>query len=90
MTTVDYRDTVDCLTACHHNEVAEGTNGNPGHGTVKGVKINCGSDQERSGSEKFIVIDVPEDHPVFGEPMAPISELVGLPIRTRKYPGDPA
>lgn len=36
----------------------------------------------------YSAVDVPKDHPVFYNPIAPISELVGMSVHTRKYPPD--
>lgn len=59
---------------------------------VKGVKINCQGDIERSGALPFMIAEVPKNHPIFTESaeVSGISKLVGYPVRAWKYPADPS
>ncbi|KAL9595102.1 MAG: hypothetical protein Q9219_006645 [cf. Caloplaca sp. 3 TL-2023] len=54
---------------------------------AKGVKVNCYGDIRRLG-RKFVDVEVPKDHPVFLANPSPMSELVGMPVKARKYPFD--
>lgn len=78
----DYRDVVDYFTS--YRNAGSRTSGP----IVKGVKISCRGEQTTFGTAKYVAVDVPKDHPVFNSPIAPMSELVGLPVRARKYPAD--
>ena len=57
---------------------------------VRGVKINCEGDQINFGAPGYAAVDVPAAHPVFSNPVAPISKLVGMPLHTWQYPPDRA
>ena len=91
----DYRDVVDYFISYGNpdydsvgNEDVRGRDNNHnGKGKkVRGVKINCEGDQMCFGAAKFAAVDVPVGHPVFLEPIAPISRLVGMPLHTWKCP----
>ena len=79
--THDYRDVVDYF-------ISYGADRRQDYrtGKVRGVKINCKGDQIFCDATVFAAVDVPAAHPVFYEPIAPISRLVGMPLHTRKCP----
>lgn len=83
-----FRDVVDYFIAFGDESVQDGEAGRDRRGKVRGVKINCQGDQRTFGAEVYSAVDVPKDHPVFSSPIVPISELVGMPVHTRKYPPD--
>lgn len=83
----DYRDVVDYFISYGNESVQDIQVGRKDtKGKVRGVKINCVGDQRAFGAEVYSPVDVPIDHPVFYEPIAPISSSVGMPLHTRKYP----
>lgn len=84
----DYRDVVDYFTSYGDESVQDTEVRHDRKGKVRGVKINCEGDQRTFGAEPYSAVNVPQDHPVFYSPVAPISELVGMPVRTTKYPPD--
>ena len=86
----DYRDVVDYFISYRDESVQDvEVRAGDRKGKVRGVKINCRGDQRTFGVEEFSAVNVPVDHPVFFDSvMAPISKLVGMPLRTRKCPPD--
>ncbi len=85
----DYRDVVDYFISYGDESVQDGELGlRDMRGKVRGVKINCKGDQRTFGADEFSAVDVPKGHPVFYSPVAPISNLVGVPLHTRKCPPD--
>ena len=78
----DYRDVVDYLFSCANVSVQHRIT------KCRGVKIHCIGDQRTFGTGVYSAVDVPKDHPIFYGPIAQISQLVGMPIHTRKYPPD--
>ena len=78
----DYRDVVDYLFSYANESVQHRI------GKCRGVKIHCTGDQETFGTGVYSAVEVPKDHLIFYGPIAPISQLVGMPIHTRKYPPD--
>ena len=78
----DYRDVVDRLFSYANESVQHKIS------KLRGVKIHCKGDQRTFGTGVYSAVDVPKDHPIFYGPIAPISQLVGMPIHTRKYPPD--
>ena len=93
----DYRDVVDYFISYGaYESVEEGDvrGGDKSHNRkgkkVRGVKINCKGDQMYFGAAGFAAVDVPAGHPVFWEPIAPISRLVGMPLHTKQCPPDKA
>ena len=80
----DYRDIVDFFIAnANHGKLGQDRDTK-----LRGVKIHCKGDQRTFGTDVYSAVDVPKDHPIFYDPIAPISQLVGMPIHTRKYPPD--
>ena len=57
---------------------------------VKGVKVACKGDIETLGFRPFTAVDVPSDHPVFSQPIPPISKRIDFPLRTYQYGPDKA
>ena len=84
----DYRDVVDYFITYANESVQDGELGGDRNSKLRGVKIHCKGDQRAFGTEVYSAVDVPKDHPIFHDPIAPISQLVGMPIHTRKYPPD--
>ena len=84
----DYRNVVDYFIEYANVSVQDGELGRERNRKLRGVKIHCKGDQRAFGTEVYSAVDVPKDHPVFYNPIAPISQLVGMPIHTRKYPPD--
>lgn len=86
----DYRDVVDYFTSYRgvvdHLISYRGVGDGLGKGKIRGVKINCKGDQRAFGASIYSAVDVPKGHPVFNDPIAPISRLVGMAVHTRKYP----
>ena len=58
--------------------------------TVKGVRISCSGDISVLGADKFIPVEVSIFDPVFLAEKSTSSEMVGVPVRVRKLPPDPA
>ena len=93
----DYRDVVDYFISYGASESVEDGDvrqRDENHGRkgrqVRGVKINCKGDQEYFGAAGYTAVDVPAGHPIFSEPIAPISKLVGMPLHTQQCPPDNA
>lgn len=85
----DYRDVVNYFISYGDESVRDGELGPADRkGKIRGVKINCKGDRRTFGADTYSAVVVPRDHPVFYDAIAPISELVGMPVRTRKYPPD--
>lgn len=84
----DYRDVVDYFIAYANESVQDGELGRDRNTKLRGVKIHCKGDQRTFGTDVYSAVDVPKDHSIFYGPIAPISQLVGMPIHTRKYPPD--
>ena len=84
----DYRDVVDYFISYANDSVEDGQLGRDRNRKLRGVKIHCKGDQNTFGTDVYSAVDVPKDHPIFDDPVAPISRLVGMPIHTRKYPPD--
>ena len=83
----DYRNVVDYFIAYANVSVQDGELGRK-RNKLRGVKIHCKGDQRAFGTGVYSAVDVPKDHPIFDDPVAPISQLVGMPVHTRKYPPD--
>ena len=58
--------------------------------TIKGVRISCSGDIRVLGADKFIPVDVSVFDPVFVADKSTSSEMVGVAVRVRKLPPDPA
>ena len=93
----DYRDVVDYFISYKSIFPAEDEDVRGGNQIqyrngrkVCGVKINCEGAQSKFGAPKFAAVDVPAAHPVFSNPVAPTSKLVGMPLHTWQYPPDSA
>lgn len=56
---------------------------------VQGVRINCLGDRWHFKMEKYTPVEVPGEHPVYRAPVAPMSEIMGIPLRVMKYPLHP-
>ena len=84
----DYRNVVDYLITYANESVKDEELGPDRNRKLRGVKIHCKGVQRTFGTEVYSAVDVPKDHPIFHDPIAPISQLVGTPIHTRKYPRD--
>ena len=82
----DYRDVVDYFISYGDECVQDGDVARDRRSKIRGVKINCKGDQRTFGAEIYSAVDVPESHPVFYNPVAPISALVGMSVQTSKYP----
>lgn len=89
MTLEDFRDMVDYLImyGVETSEEADSIIHRRG-GKVKGVKVHCDGDKKLHHRTKYLSIDVPKMHPAFREAISPISKLIEMPVRTRKYPVD--
>ena len=82
----DYRDVVDYFILYGQKMMQGGELGlRAMPGKVWGVRINCKRDQRTMGAE-FTAGGVPRSHSVFHGPVAPISNLVGMPLHTKKCP----
>ncbi|KAK6524747.1 hypothetical protein TWF281_011647 [Arthrobotrys megalospora] len=58
---------------------------------VKGIRINCKGDQQVCNRPKYEEVEVPLTDPIFSDhDTSGITERLGVPIFTRKYPKDPA
>ena len=57
---------------------------------VKGVRISCSGDIRILGENKFIAVDVPASDLVWASDKSTLSEMVGVPVRARKFPPHPA
>ena len=85
----DYRDVVDYFISHGDGFVREREVLGVIEGVkVRGVKINCKGNQRTCDAEAYTAVDVPKGYPIFYEPIAPISKLVGMPIHTRKCPAN--
>ena len=58
--------------------------------TVRGVRISCSGDIDDLGADKFIPVAVSIFDPVLVADESTSSEMVGVPVRVRKFPPHPA
>ncbi|KAL8724490.1 MAG: hypothetical protein Q9166_007924 [cf. Caloplaca sp. 2 TL-2023] len=56
------------------------------NGKVKGVRVNFLGDESDVFKIKYMVVDVPKDHPLFLSKVASISKLVELPVQAYHNP----
>lgn len=85
ITLTDFRNVIDFLNTYGLDPLMLLTRNPPLKHKVKGVKVNCVGDIKRF-SKKYIAVEVPKDHPVFFQRSSPISALVGMTVKARKYP----
>ncbi len=81
---IDFRDIVDHFMS--YGQGSRDRNPRDGIHNVKGVKIACEGEMVVRGVKQFQSVEVPRQHPVFGEGSCHISTLIGLPILVRKCP----
>ena len=86
----DFRDVVDYFNWCKEDSVQaeEVVQQDIRKSKIRGVMITCKGDKMAFGTEEFTSMDVSAEDPIFGEPIVPISRLVGMNLHTIKYTRD--